>query len=374
MKRVACLRLFFFPAVLLAFLATPGQPLHAQGRAVPDSVMKAVYQQVTTPYKYGLVIAPTDKNRQTDCPTVFRKGRRWYMTYIQYNGRGYETWLASSPDLTHWKTLGRLLAFSDTTDWDNNQKAGYPALYDVHWGGSYRLGRYRHQYWMSYFGGNSRGYEKGLLSIGIAHTRKSPATPHLWERLGHPVLSAKDPDVSWWDNHTLYKSSVIRDPARRTGHSFVMFYNANGDSLDKKRGAERIGMAVSNDMVHWHRYGKDPVLDHHTGITGDPYLQKMGSLWIMFYYGAFWEHSSGAFNRFACSYDLVHWTDWTGPNLIQPSEIYDEAFAHKSCVIFYRGVVYHFYCAVDKHFHRGIALATSKDLGKSLIRFSDTVK
>jgi hypothetical protein len=87
----------------------------------------------------------------------------------------------------------------------------------------------------------------------------------------------------------------------------------------------------------------------------------------MFYFGAFWKGTSGAFNRFACSYDLVNWTDWTGPNLVEPSEPYDAVFAHKSFVVQYKGVVYHFYCAVDKKDHRGIAVATSKDMGKSAL-------
>jgi hypothetical protein len=32
-------------------------------------------------------------------------------------------------------------------------------------------------------------------------------------------------------------------------------------------------------------------------------------------------------------------------------------------------VVYHFYCAVNKKEQRGIAVATSRDLGKSKVRF-----
>jgi hypothetical protein len=32
-------------------------------------------------------------------------------------------------------------------------------------------------------------------------------------------------------------------------------------------------------------------------------------------------------------------------------------------------VVYHFYCAVNKNDQRGIAVATSKDLGKSEVHF-----
>jgi predicted GH43/DUF377 family glycosyl hydrolase len=108
---------------------------------------------------------------------------------------------------------------------------------------------------------------------------------------------------------------------------------------------------------------------HEQGITGDPNVQKMGDLWVMFYFGAFWKNKEGAFNRFACSYDMVHWTDWTGDDLIKPSEDYDSRYAHKSFVLKYNGVVYHFYCAVDNKDNRGIAVATSKDVGKSGIQF-----
>jgi hypothetical protein len=77
----------------------------------------------------------------------------------------------------------------------------------------------------------------------------------------------------------------------------------------------------------------------------------------------------GAFNRFAFSYDLVHWTVWKGEDPVSPSELFDNLYAHKSWVVQYKGVVYHFYCAVNKKDQRGIAVATSKDLGKSKIAF-----
>lgn len=357
--------------VLLVCLFTTGN-VCAQStyKAVPEKVMQDIYQQVKTPYKYGMVVVPDSNSKKIDCPSVFRKGNNWYMTYILFNGRGYETWLANSKDLLHWKPQGRILSFSDTADWDNNQKAGYIALQDNKWGGSYQLQKYQDKYWLSYFGGQSRGYEKGLLSIGIAYTDQDPASVHEWKRSGHPVLSSIDKDVSWWDNHTQYKETVIWDKSKLTGHPFIMYYNANGDSVNKKRGAERIGMAVSDDMLHWQRFGKDPVLNHGDGITGDPYIQKIGDVYVMFYFGAFWKNgTSGVFNRFAASYDLVHWTDWTGGKLIESSEPYDNMFAHKSFVVKYKGVVYHFYCAVNKADQRGIAVATSKDMGKSELNF-----
>ena len=112
------------------------------------------------------------------------------------------------------------------------------------------------------------------------------------------------------------------------------------------------------------------MLEHPEGITGDAQIQKMGDLYVMFYFGAFWKGKPyAAFNRFVCSYDLVHWTDWTGDDLIVPSEPYDNLFAHKSFVVKYKGVVYHFYCAVNGHDRRGIAVATSRDMGRSSLQF-----
>jgi hypothetical protein len=80
-------------------------------------------------------------------------------------------------------------------------------------------------------------------------------------------------------------------------------------------------MAVSDDMVNWQRFQTDPVVHHKIGITGDGVIQKIGDVWVMFYFGAFWENrTKEAFNRFACSYDLVNWTDWDGDDLIRSTE------------------------------------------------------
>lgn len=359
---------FLIAAIFITSIATAQQ--------VPQERMQQVYEEVKTPYKYGLIVVPEDATKKIDCPTVFRQGKKWYMSYIVFDGRGYETWLASSNDLLDWKTLGRILSFSDSTDpiaigWDGNQKSGYMALQDTKWGGSYKLKKYKRKYWLSYFGGKDRGYEAGPLAIGIANSSSATSIKE-WKRTTVPVLSASDKDVRWWENKKLFKSSVIWDKSKTTGYPFVMYYNANGDTSNntpKWRWFERIGMAVSNDMVNWKRFGTDPVMHHKIGITGDAVLQKMDDLWVMFYFGAFWEGRKDAFNRFACSYDLVHWTDWNGADLINSTEIYDKRFAHKSFVVKHKGVVYHFYCAVNEKDQRGIAVATSVDKGKSNIQF-----
>lgn len=340
---------------------------------VPEEVMNQIYEEIKTPFKYGLIMVPDSNAYKIDCPTIFRKNDKWSMTFIVFDGRGYETWLAESDNLIDWNIQGKLMKFSDTTDWDSNQKAGYPSLINYEWGGDYSIEPFNNMYWMSYFGGNSRGYEKGLLSIAMAYTEEDPTILHEWLRFENPVLKSTDSLAGWYDNSTMYKSSIIHDKEKLSGHPFVMYYNARGDSLKPQRGAERISMAFSDDMINWTRYSNNPLINHHRGISGDAVIQKIDDVYLMFYFRAYWpDGKTVVYNSFCCSYDLVHWTEWTGKHLIEPTEEYDALFAHKSCVLKHEGIVYHFYNAVDKLGNRGIALATSKDIGKSEIRFNST--
>lgn len=350
--------------ILFALLVLlPSLTLKSQTE-VSHEQMEAIYQEVKTPFKYGLVMTAPAQGQMADSPSIFRKGKWWYMYYIVFDGKGYETWMARSRDLLHWETMGRALTSSSPDDWDSSQKAGYLSLIDPTWGGSYKLNRYRGKYWMSYLGGNKKGYESGQLAAGMAFTKERPTLPTEWQRLPSPILAPTDEDASWWDNSVIYKNTVWRDTKQQTGHPFFMLYNAKGN-------AERIGMAVSDDMLHWKRYGQQPLLDHNRGITGDAYLQRIGDVWVMFYFGFNWsaETSQKAWDTFACSHDLIHWTDWKGEPLVEPSEDYDAQYAHKPCVVKHKGIVYHFYCAVDKEGRRGIAVATSRDLGHSNLTF-----
>jgi predicted GH43/DUF377 family glycosyl hydrolase len=316
--------------------------------------MQQVYNEVKTPYKFGIVFKHPDSTRMMDSPSIFRWNDTWYMTYIIYDGRGYETWLAASDDLLQWSSKGRILSFTDS-GWDANQKAGYMALLDTKWEGTYQPEPFDGKYWMSYLGGPSQGYEAGRLGVGMANT-SDPSIATEWNRLTTPVLSANDSSSRWFEKQTIYKSTVIHDTAKHTGKPFVMFYNAKGDTADY----ESIGMAHSEDMIHWKRYGKDPVISQYRKgtISGDAQITRINNVYVMFYFGAFW-NDSHAFDRFACSYDLIHWTDWKGENLVAPSEPYDQDYAHKPFVIKWDGMVYHFYNAVGKN-GRVIALATSK--------------
>jgi len=195
---------------------------------------------------------------------------------------------------------------------------------------------------------------------------------HEWESLDKPILSIHDKDAQWWEKLTQYKSTVYWDKDKTLGAPFVMYYNAGGRHPETDLKGERIGIALSKDMKTWKRYSGNPVFAHEADgtITGDAHIQKMGDVYVMFYFSAFEpSRKYKAFNTFAASYDLVNWTDWKGADLIIPSKNYDELFAHKSYVVKHDGVVYHFYCAVNNAEQRGIAIATSKPMGRSAVRF-----
>ena len=323
-----------------------------QVKPISNERMRHVFEESKTPHKFGILLRP-EEGKMLDCPSVFRHADAWFMAYICMNKVGYETHLARSDDLLHWEPLGKILSFRED-GWDKWQCGGTVQLQDHQWAGGAKLQPFDGRYWMTYLGGALQGYETDPLSIGMAWT-KSPDKPEEWKRLPEPILSPMQPDVRDFERVTLYRSNIIWDRTETLGHPFVMFYNGK----QKEKNIECIGTAVSQDMVNWSRYGTGPVIDNVTGISGDPQVVRMGDLWVMFYFGHRWKPK--AFDTFACSHDLMNWTKWDGPHLIEPSEPWDATFAHKPWLIKHDGVVYHFYCAVGNE-GRVIALATSKDL------------
>ncbi len=395
----------FILVLIVSFLSVCS--LHAQ-KALPVSqeVMDYVYQQSRTPYKFGMVVSPKTNKEKYDCPTVFRKGNKWFMTFVCYNGsggndgRGYETWLAESDDLLHWNIKGRVLEYAtDESAWDLNQRGGFPALIDYNWDGSYEMQSYKGKHYITYIGGAGKGYEavEKPLSIGIASTDKDISIAHPWQCETKPLMSYDDKDAQWWEYMTQYKSTIYKLDKKWFGAPYVMFYNAGGKDETHPKG-ERIGVALSKNMKDWKRYKGNPVFAHDSDgtITGDAQIVWMPipttvlsktsavkaivpeaslsdkGIWVMYYFSAFNPtREYNAYNTFAVSSDLIHWTDWNGADLIIPSKSYDEMFAHKSYVVKHDGIVYHFYCAVNNSGQRGIAVATSKPCGKSEVNFPE---
>lgn len=324
---------------------------------ITEQEMSEVYEAMKTPVKYGMVLY--EPGADIDCPNIIRiKDGSWKMVYARHvpgqgDKEGYETWIATSSDLLHWIPEGRLLAQRDC-GWDCLQADGGLCLLNPEWGGSQNVETYDGKYWMTYIGGCLPGYEPDPLQIGL--TWSSSLEPGTWVRRKDPILRQDDPDAREFEKATLYKSTVIRDPLERLGYPFVMYYNAKQNGI----WVERIGMAVSRDMISWKRFGNSPVLDQgiedRWNISGDPQIIRYKGLWVMHYFVGI---DNRAYDTFACSRDLINWTKWQGPATVEPSEPIDRIFAHKPYVLKYNGKVYHFYCAVGSQ-GRGIAVALSE--------------
>ena len=144
---------FLLTAVIFVAMSLTcyGQLNTSSNKVLSQETMEKVYEEVKTDFKYGIVFQHPDSTKMIDSPTIFRKNSVWYMTYIVFDGKGYETWLAESIDLLDWESKGKVLSFTDNT-WDANQKAGYLSLVNIDWGGDYSVEKYQNNYWMTYLG------------------------------------------------------------------------------------------------------------------------------------------------------------------------------------------------------------------------------
>ena len=327
-------------------------------KVVSKETMERIYAKVRTPIKHGAVMKL--ENDWTDSPSVFRYGDRFYMYFITISKdisvSGYETHLARSLDLLNWEYLGTILRRNDLNHWDSKQCAGYAAYMDIDFDGTYELQKIADTYHISYLAGNSDGYEPDPLYMGLARSQ-NPIDPEAFTRLEDPILRPMDPDARPFEDKTLYKSFMFKDEAQVTGYPYVNIFNAKGQDS-----RERIFLAVSEDGEHFERYGDRAVLDRiavepDARITGDPQILKIDDLYVMLYFRL--NQGAGAFNTFACSYDLVNWTFWEGEPLIAPEEPWENVHAHKPWFIRHNGVNYHFYCAVNDQNERFIAVAHS---------------
>ena len=75
------------------------------------TILEKIYNQIKTPYKYGAVMKLD--GRMTDSPVVFKRNNKYYMSFISIDSEaktGYQTHIAESDDLLHWKVIGNIFA------------------------------------------------------------------------------------------------------------------------------------------------------------------------------------------------------------------------------------------------------------------------
>ena len=345
-------------AVITAGISTPALR--------PQSDNIAAYR---TPYKYPhLVLGAThskgdfDEN-SVDDPIVFRANGEFNMLYIGFDGTGYQTGLATSPDLLHWTRKALVGPRDPASKYTKYNLALSSILRDKNLHGkgeAIKIGGRYLAAWNAYPGA---GYEEGAAVIGLAW---SYDLLH-WE-LTEPILFPHD--GAPWEHGGLYRPDLLVDNG-----TYYLYYNAKTDTLSKSEGGgwhEQSGVATSRDLKNWTRYPGNPILPvgsqqsnaRDARFASNPYVVKNGYEFAMYYFGFGYQRTGRACEMLALSRDPFHFTK--APDILidtGPAGTIDETFAHKPSVIFHSGVLYHFYCAVSGKWPneiRGIAVARSK--------------
>ncbi len=327
---------------------------------------RLLIEKIRTPRKYNqLVIAPSYKvgafdSHAVDGPFPFFHGDKFWMTYIGWDGTGYQTGLASSDDLLNWKKEGLVLGRGPKGSVTEYNAALTCILRENELFSQGTLKRIDGRFVGTYHAYPKPGYETGPAVIGLCYSDDL----RRWE-VSPPVLKP-DPDYEW-EAGGLYKSWLLE-----LDGVYYLFYNAKNHT--DWPWVEQTGLATSHDLVHWERFRGNPVIragarsDFDDRFASDPCVLRHAGTWVMFYYG--FCSDGHARDGAAFSDDLRHWQK-AGEVLIDVGAEgrIDSRYAHKPGIISRGNRLYHFYCAVapasnrflgeiENDEVRGITLAT----------------
>jgi predicted GH43/DUF377 family glycosyl hydrolase len=291
-------------------------------------------------------------SKAVDCPFVFRHSGRFYMTYIGFDGTGYQTGLASSEDLITWKREGCILRRNPRSAVTRCNIAMNWIVRDNAIRSAGALKRVKGRFLGAYHAYPNAGYEQGPAVIGLCWSDDL----HHWQ-LDLPSLRTES--GADWERGGLYKPCLLEQSG-----TYYLFYNAK---TQEQRWHEQTGVAVSHDLKTWERYDGNPILRNGTEATwddrfaSDPCVLQDGKQWLLFYFGL--DSKGTARDLLAKGPDLFHFRK-SGEILVDvgPAGSVDSTYAHKPSMIVHDGTLYHFYCAVSGKWPtevRGISVARS---------------
>jgi predicted GH43/DUF377 family glycosyl hydrolase len=309
----------------------------------PDPVIPADYR-----------IPGAEDFHSYDVPCVYQTPDSpdvWYMSFIGFNGKGYNSFVAESRDLVHWTNPRLAMGFGAEGEFDHGGCVVGAYLYDS-WDvkAPRTLRRNDGRYWTLYGCYPLQGgYE---LRPGYEGVAASDDGLHWTRASGEPILSVHQKDCREWERDCIYQPWLVEHDG-----TYYNFYNA------ARGGVEQMGLALSNDLLHWVRYPFNPVVGNRPGgydaeFASDAKVFRDGNHWTMFYFGV---GRGGASIMIAFSRDLLHWTADPEPLYKfggHPSGL-DKQYAHKISLVFNprNSTFYMYYCAVGNR-GRTIGLLT----------------
>jgi predicted GH43/DUF377 family glycosyl hydrolase len=312
-----------------------------------------------TPYKIGrLVLAASGArsdfdSRSVDCPFVFEHNGLFYLTYVGFDGAGYQTGLASSRDLVEWRKLGCILKRNPDSPITRHNVAMNWIVRENALRSRGSLKRIRGRFLGAYHAYPNAGYESGPAVIGLCW---SDDLFH-WS-LDEPCLRPEE--GADWERGGLYKPCLVEHEG-----TFYLFYNAK--TSEPRGWREQTGVAVTTDLKTFRRYERNPIVSNggpgspDERFASDPCVLHDGRKWVMFYYGL--DAKGKARDLLAVGDDAYSFRK-SNTILIDvgAARTVDETYAHKPGVVWNNGALYHFYCAVAGRYPnetRGISVARS---------------
>ena len=351
---------FFLTMILLLLSA-----LHLAAGEIDTETL----QNWSAPYRgwfyYAEPVIPSDFKipgaedfKNFDVPCVYQLPGQpdiWYMSFIGFNGKGYNSFVVESDDLIHWKNPRLAMGFGPEGQFDHGGCVIGAFLYESYDIKAPRtLKKKDGKFWTLYGCYPLQGgYELRPGYEGVAQSDDGLT----WHRAKDSwILSVHDDDCGSWEKDCIYQPWLVEHEGK-----YYNFYNAaNG-------GIEQTGLAFSDDLLHWKRYERNPVIPVRTGgydsnFAADPKVFRDGDHWMMIYFGV---GRGGASIMIAFSRDLLHWT-------ADPEPLYkfgghptglDSTYAHKISLVYNpkNETYYMYYCAVGNK-GRCIGLLTNRKL------------
>lgn len=315
--------------------------------------------QYETPHKWGKLVLAADPtpgafdSRAVDCPFVFHHNGRLHMTYLGFDGTGYQTGLASSPDAINWTRLGCILRRDPANPITRYNVALNWILRDPRLRSRGDLRKVNGRYLGVFHAYPNPGYEAGPAVIGLAWSTDLMK----WE-IGDIVLRPEN--GAEWESGGLYKPCLIEH-----GGTYYLFYNAKNR---EKRWREQTGVATSTDLKTWTRHPGNPIVRNggpgtwDERFASDPCVMLDNGKWLLFYFGL---DAQGKARDLLAMGDSPFQMTKTDRILIDvgPPGSVDSVYAHKPSVIWHQGSLLHYYCAVSGKWPdevRGISVASSQ--------------
>ncbi|HPA16764.1 MAG TPA: hypothetical protein PLU30_03375 [Verrucomicrobiae bacterium] len=296
----------------------------------------------------------------TDVPCVYQlpdEPDKWFMSFIAFNGRGYNSFVAESTDLVRWTNPRLAMGFGASNEFDFGGCVIGAYLYDSYDIRAPRVLKRRDGRFWTLYGCYAKqgGYEVDPGYEGVATSDDGL----VWRRAKDaPILSVHDSDCGDWERDCIYQPWLVEHGGR-----FYNFYNAKR----MPEWIEQMGVATSSNLLAWKRHANNPVIRvradcYDSKFCSDGKVFRDGDHWTMFYFGV---GRGGAHIMVAFSRDLTHWA-------AHPEPLYkagghpgglDKKYAHKISLVYQpkTETFYLYYCACGNQ-GRGIGLITSKAL------------